>query len=815
MAEPLERLSEVVRRRPVSRRFNDKRKSEIVERVIRFYRNDIQDRKDDQEKRLELTAKIEGWTSDDTDNSPWEGSSDISLPDIRSAVLQTEDNLVNAVMSARPIVAAKAHEKGGVEKERTLSNLLDVQFFEEQQGEVNIHELADTFTKDGSFVAFVPYVREDRPVTEVIRHGPIPEDVGPKTYFLTLLESRFQRANSHQRDSFWSWRVPKDGRIYDVEFYTKEPDGDDPDLPENIEMVIRYTDRVYDGPKVIVKDYEDVLTPARSANLQPRSPSNPEGATHVIVVDTPTVEEVRGLIRSSWYNLTAKGDLDKIETVPVTKQEEPEKDQKDILQGERKGRLVDDDAGNLNKSGSGHNTVTRLTCYDAYVFEDGKPAEDMIWWVLLEPEILVKAAPLTEMYPTTQGERPMRPFGESSYLPVKGRRQGESLPAIMEGLHDYTKQLWDQMMDAGTIQTMPFGFYRPSSSLNPEIVSIAPGELFPLANPAQDIFFPNLQNTAMAFGLNMIQATTQLQEKLTLQGDLQAGRVPQGKSSALRTVGGIQTILEQGEARPERVLRRFFMGLTQIFELIHRLNKHFLPTEKKFRVAGFLEPSEDPYQAITVEELRANSYDFIFTANIQNSSLNARSQALQATGAVAANPLALQLGIATPDTIYRLYRDLIRTSGVNPDLYLTPPTPGANRPKLTAQAALRLIMSNQIPDGVPMEPAQVHLETLQALLETRIKLDSGEPGKALNLITASQGVLLEQYMRNVAEIAKAEQAQQAQLTAAADAQKGQQGPPSLGLATAAPPPGEPTQLSGGNELLDESLPTAGGGANAG
>ena len=32
-------------------------------------------------------------------------------------------------------------------------------------------------------------------------------------------------------------------------------------------------------------------------------------------------------------------------------------------------------------------------------------------------------------------------------------------------------------------------------------------------------------------------------------------------SSALRTVAGMQTVLAQGDARPERILRRFFSGL--------------------------------------------------------------------------------------------------------------------------------------------------------------------------------------------------------------------------------------------------------------
>jgi hypothetical protein len=77
-----------------------------------------------------------------------------------------------------------------------------------------------------------------------------------------------------------------------------------------------------------------------------------------------------------------------------------------------------------------------------------------------------------------------------------------------------------------------------------------------------------------------------MEEKLTNIGDLQLGRVPQGKASALRTVAGMQTVLSQGDARPERVLRRFFIGLTQIWKIIHSHNQAFLPKNKQFLICG-------------------------------------------------------------------------------------------------------------------------------------------------------------------------------------------------------------------------------------
>jgi hypothetical protein len=52
----------------------------------------------------------------------------------------------------------------------------------------------------------------------------------------------------------------------------------------------------------------------------------------------------------------------------------------------------------------------------------------------------------------------------------------------------------------------------------------------------------------------------------------------------------MQTVLSQGDARPERVLRRFFVGLTQIWRIIHGHNQVFLPKNKQVLICGVKEP---------------------------------------------------------------------------------------------------------------------------------------------------------------------------------------------------------------------------------
>src|SRR3546814_15882504 len=84
-----------------------------------------------------------------------------------------------------------------------------------------------------------------------------------------------------------------------------------------------------------------------------------------------------------------------------------------------------------------------------------------------------------------------------------------------------------------------------------------------------------------------------MEERLTHIGDLQAGRVPPGRSSALRTTTNMALLASQAEARPERILRRLFTGLAEIWLQIHELNQRFLPANKKFRIMGMIKRSEE------------------------------------------------------------------------------------------------------------------------------------------------------------------------------------------------------------------------------
>ena len=752
-------------------------KQAIVDRVLDFYQRDLESTTDEREIRIQRYAKLRMWT--DEKDWPWEHASNIALTDMLETSLRVQDTLHNAVMMQRPPIGAKAHKAGDKEKEETVDNLIDYQVFEEQAGEEIVGELASCFTDDGVFTAFIPWVTEKREMRDTRTFDPIPDEMEPAQYFFGLVRQEFPGHLATPKGDGWDYdvRLPEE-EPFEIRFYTKG---------QAVEMVVINDVEVYDGPRIIVKDYDDVFHPPRARNLKIPGPSNPGGASHVILRDYPTVDEVKRLAKAGVYDLPDKNELEALENIIITNEDDA-KTQKDDLEG----KILD------TPKVRSHRTLTRLMCFDTYDIDGDGIDEDMIFWVIEETSTLLKASALTELYPANP---PRRPLAEAVMLPVKGRRAGISMPELLEPIHDASKMLFDQTIDNGTIRNAPFFFYRASGNMKQETIRLWPGEGYPLADPQKDVNFPSFgNNNDAAFGLNMLNVLGTKNERLSMVADLQFGRVPQGKASALRTVGGMSLISGQGEARPERILRRFFMGFSEIWQQIHELNQHFLPKEKEIRIFDKKRPSADAYQTVTDKGSIKGRFQFGFSANVLNTSKQAMQEAIGSLLEVYISPLALQSGIIDEGGIYRLFRDFGKSQGQDPDKYLREPSPGAMRPKLTAEEAISQILNSQIPDGEPVEGAQAHLQAIQAFV------DSDELGN----LNPDQVQILQGYMQVLQQKIQEEQQRQA-LIEAAGQQGGAQGAPGRPPNGAEDPNQQPAVQ--GNELLDESLPGAGGGGN--
>jgi len=682
-------------------------RDEFVQKVIKRYDDDLADRADWSAARLQRYAKLRGWLEPKA--YPWPDASNQHVPMLMSNSLRTQDTLHNAVLSTRPVMSAIAVNKADADKGTHIDELHDFQLFVEQNGEEKVGDLICNFVDDGKFIAFLPWITDTRETVETKPIPSVPPDMPTAHHYEQHIKSWFPDGvaeavtEDHYRITWIDDRYKK--HQAEVEFFCDE---------ENRYFALVTKDaKIFDGPCLIPKNLEDVVVPSRAENLQPPSPSNPNGADHVCMVDYPSWDEVNRLYRNGYYDLLSEDDHELIEdytergagATEGTRANSPEehKVQRDALAGQQYGN-----AETVSK------TLTRLTYFGRWDLDGDGFEEEIVARILLEPRKLCRVRLLQEEFPTPT---PRRPFAEGTFIPVPGQFYGISLLELLEHLHDITKIILDQMIDKHTLSNIPWGLYRSASGVRPENITMAPGTLYPVSNPQQDIAFPALPQQDQSVAMNLIALLQQWAERQSMQGMLQFGGVPQGKSSALRTSTNMMSVLQQGDARPERILRRFFRGLSEIYQQMHELNQAFLQPNKQYRVMGVVQPGEDPYRSIEHPSMIAGQFQFDFRANALNTNKALTSQILSELMPMVVNGLTMQLGITNPEKIYNLIRDAIQSRGQDFNKYIVAP-PEANTPKLTAEDAMGQMMQGILPQGKPVEGAKQHLQTLQQFAQT-------------------------------------------------------------------------------------------------
>ena len=201
-------------------------------------------------------------------------------------------------------------------------------------------------------------------------------------------------------------------------------------------------------------------------------------------------------------------------------------------------------------------------------------------------------------------------------------------------------------------------------------------------------------------------------------GDLQLGRVPTGKASALRTVGTTMAILQQGDVRADQLLLRLLSGLQQVATHFHRLNRQFLPPGKEIRRVGWDGERAKGYLAF--EQGHADiddDMDFELRPDFLQANPQVLASTLQTAMALTMTPLGFETGVATPEEFYRLLRDWYKASRLDPKMYLHAPRAEPGEPVL-AEEAIGRILSGQAVTGPPMEGPEAHLETLNAFIQS-------------------------------------------------------------------------------------------------
>jgi hypothetical protein len=316
---------------------------------------------------------------------------------------------------------------------------------------------------------------------------------------------------------------------------------------------------------------------------------------------------------------------------------------------------------NQNAAGGMLDSTTDLQKYqilEAYMRLDVDGSginTDVVMWVHKESREILRATYLRRVMPSG-----LRPFFKIDFHKRHGEDYGVGM---IELLYSVTKEIdavHNMNMDNGLISSLPFGFYRPSSSTsNAERMSMEPGSLIPLDNPQGDVYFPQLGNRT-AFGFQEMGLLNQTIERLTGISDMSLGVI--GGQGATRTATGARALLGESNANLDVFLRRMNRGWKKVLNYLFQSLQQKVPPGLQFRILG--DDGDNFWATIHNKDALQGDFDFEIDANSANSNQTVRVEQANDILQTIVNPLLIQLGIVSPTEIYEAIKNKFKQNGI-------------------------------------------------------------------------------------------------------------------------------------------------------
>lgn len=253
----------------------------------------------------------------------------------------------------------------------------------------------------------------------------------------------------------------------------------------------------------------------------------------------------------------------------------------------------------------------------------------------------------------------LRPFHKIDFHVREGQTYGTGLPELLYSLQKEIDAVHNMRMDFGLISSIPFGFYRATSSMKEERMPLEPGVMIPLDNPQGDVFFPQIgQRTG--FLAQEEQALYSSVERMTSISDLSLGVI--GGQGAARTATGARALLGESNANLDIFLRRMNSGWSSAIRYLFKQLQDKLPDGFQFRLLG--DSGSDFWTTVRSKAEIAGEYDFILEANSANSNKAIQIEQANNTFMTVMNPLLLQTGIVTPLNVFNALRNKLQIEGI-------------------------------------------------------------------------------------------------------------------------------------------------------
>lgn len=288
------------------------------------------------------------------------------------------------------------------------------------------------------------------------------------------------------------------------------------------------------------------------------------------------------------------------------------------------------------------------------VFESGINS-DIVVWVHANSGRILRATFLHRINKKTK----KRPYAKADFYIREGQTYGIGIIELTYSICKEIDALNNMAMDFGLLSSIPFGYYRASSSMSTTSLPIEPGSLIPVDNP-QDIVFPNL-GARQSFSMQQLQFLYSIIERLTGINDLNLGVI--GGQGATRTASGVNALMSESNANLDIFLRRLNRAVRKAFSYTLALVQEKMPEGMEFRILG--DNGKNYFRQMKTREEISGEYDFNLEPNSANSNPGVRQQVANLIMQMTGNPLDIQLGIITPLQRYEALKNYLVTYGIN------------------------------------------------------------------------------------------------------------------------------------------------------
>lgn len=288
-----------------------------------------------------------------------------------------------------------------------------------------------------------------------------------------------------------------------------------------------------------------------------------------------------------------------------------------------------------------------------------------------------------------------RPFVNIEFIPREGHGYAMGLLELLFPLSVEMDMIHNIKIDIGMLAAQPFGFYRAATGMDPVKLKIKYGDLIPVDDPQQHVYFPNLGDRS-GFFQNEEMLLMQHIERLTAINDINTATI--GRQGVARTATGVSALVSENSANLDIFIKRMQRGWRQALRLLWGMLQQRMPNGTEFRVTG--QDGRDYFNRVNRADIQCR-VDFILEATSANSNRQLMLEQSQQVLAQCMNPLFMQIGIIEPDNVFEALKDYFMALGRKDYSRFIKKSNLKSYRILTAQEELRRVLAGQHVDVTP------------------------------------------------------------------------------------------------------------------